>query len=625
VRNHTLYEDMARIDRIMTIAFAALQVASINSRRGILYISAFTNNHNVASFQGLGRTSTHDVSRRLLHKSTVLQTSHLNSLANENAEDISTPETDESNSHSSYMKKYVVIRKNRQSMAFRNGSPLVFSGSVQSTVQYGDSNPDDVKNHKLEMGSLVGIVVDHENDTDPKKRGSSGRRGKGKKQTTEVKYNQYLVDQSTKVVNAYTMDGDFVSKEDDAQKIHKKISNGKLIGYGFFNPISMYRAFIFCHQTSHPELFKSVKATINEKHGERETTEKVLELVLRSKIKDAIRARMIQNLPSSDTDSYRLVNGEGDGLSGLVVDMLGDVAVIMASAAWCELYKDTITRVITDVLHNEHPLYSKFDEPLGIVWRNTPLRLKQDGYILEETSSESIDVEKEATPVIITENGIKYKTYPYDVSSQKTGFYCDQRENRLNLAKVCEGKKVLDLCCYNGGFSLNAMIHGKASSCIGVDSSPVAIAAANEIKELNGISSGLEFVQMDIAQFMKEAESNGDEYDVIILDPPKLSPSVSQLDRAARKYSSLNRDAMKIINKKNGGLLLTCSCSGAMTQKNGGQFFLETIQGAALPARRRITLLSSNGAASCHTQDPASFPANSYLTAALFSVSPLAE
>lgn len=225
----------------------------------------------------------------------------------------------------------------------------------------------------------------------------------------------------------------------------------------------------------------------------------------------------------------------------------------------------------------------------------------------------------------MSEDRIKYQTFPFDFSSQKTGFYCDQRDNRFNLAKLCKGKRVLDLCCYNGGFALNAMIHGGAASCVGVDSSPVAIAAADENKELNNVDSLLSFVKMDISQYMKEAQENEQEFDVIILDPPKLAPTIAQLDRASRKYHSLNRDAMKLINKEKGGLLLTCSCSGAMTQKNGGQFFLETIQGAALSAGRRITLLSTSGAAGCHTQDPASFPANAYLTAALFTVSPVAN
>jgi 23S rRNA G2069 N7-methylase RlmK/C1962 C5-methylase RlmI len=547
----------------------------------------------------------------------------LSSIKNE--DDTATLNDDDLMNPSKYVKKYVVIRKNRQSMAFRNGSPLVFSGSVQKTVQFGgQTNP---KEHKLEMGSLVGIVVSNDKDNSAKK----NTRGKGRgTRATKVDYKHDLLDEKDDKVKTYSIDGDFLTSSTGAKDAMKEISNGKLIGFGFYNPVSMYRSFIFCHQTAHPKLFQSIKSILKEGKSEVETTENVLESTLRCKIMDAIRGRVQQGLPSSETDSYRMVNGEGDGLSGLAIDILGNqVAVIMASAAWCEIYKETIMEVVDDILQNDHPFYAERDSPLDVVWRNTPMRLKQDGYNIipdvDGTNIETSSVDRDETAVVITENGIKYNTYPYDFTSQKTGFYLDQRNNRFNLAKYCLQKRVLDLCCYSGGFSLNAMMHGNAESCVGVDSSHVAVEAAEKNKELNDISSSLSFVKMDIAEYMKQSHENGNEYDVIALDPPKLAPTIAQLDRASRKYHSLNRDAMKLINKKEGGLLLTCTCSGAMTQKNGGQYFLETIQGAALSAGRRITLLSTSGAAPCHTQDPASFPANAYLTAALFSVSPEEE
>lgn len=550
----------------------------------------------------------------------------LKSTVNENETSINVdngPE-EQSSTMSRFSKKYVFIRKNKQSMAFRNGSPLVFSGSVERTIDVGVGGKKE--NHGLEMGSLVGIVVSNEDDPSSKKKKKPNSRfkGRGGKPATKVEYNHDLIDKDNNQVHSYSMEGSFVSSKDGIKDAQSAISGGKLIGFGFFNPVSMYRVFIFCHQTVHPELFKEIKTAMQEDNNELETTEKVLEMVLKSKVKDAINARMLQGLPSESTDSYRLINGEGDGLSGLAIDILGgDAAVIMASAAWCELYRETIIRVIEKILHTEHPIYSNSASPPEIVWRNTPMRLKQDGYVATEESADDHTCEKETTPVVVTENSIKYNTYPFDTSSQKTGFYCDQRDNRLRLANLCQGKRVLDLCCYNGAFALNAMIHGGAASCVGVDSSPVAIAAANENKELNNLSSSLSFVQMDISEYMSQAYDNGEEFDVIILDPPKLAPTIKQLERASRKYHSLNRDAIKLINKEKGGLLMTCTCSGAMTQKNGGQYFLETINGAALSAGKRVKLLSTGGAAPCHTQDPASFPANAYLTAALFSVSPL--
>jgi 23S rRNA G2069 N7-methylase RlmK/C1962 C5-methylase RlmI len=528
-------------------------------------------------------------------------------------------------------RKYVVIHKNKQSMNFRNGSPLVFSGSVEKTISADESSG-------IPMGSLVGIVVSNKQEKRPaSKRGGSnrGRGGKGRNEKTKTKidYSHYVVDKDEGTAQQYNADGEKLSMVEDISDIQKSISEGKLIGFGFFNPVSMYRAFIFCHQANYPSLFKEINAMFKNSDAisDREKTEKVIEMVMITKIEDAIRSRMFLNLPSTSTDSYRLINGEGDGLSGLAVDVLGGkVAVIMASASWVEIYKETIMKVLTDVLAS-HPIYGADEEAnLDIVWRNTPMRLKQDGYEFPEITEAEEEEQKQRvennTPVILTENNIKYYTYPYNLSSQKTGFYCDQRDNRLNLAKHCENKRVLDLCCYNGGFALNSIIHGGASSCIGVDSSQDAVDAATENAKLNGLDSDIyDFVKEDIGKYMKEAEEEGEEFDVIILDPPKLAPTVTALERASRKYHSLNRDAIKLINSKEGGLLLTCTCSGAMTQKNGGQFFLETIKGAALSAGRRITLLRSSGAAPCHVQCPASFPANAYLTAALFYISPEGE
>jgi 23S rRNA G2069 N7-methylase RlmK/C1962 C5-methylase RlmI len=140
----------------------------------------------------------------------------------------------------------------------------------------------------------------------------------------------------------------------------------------------------------------------------------------------------------------------------------------------------------------------------------------------------------------------------------------------------------------------------------------------------NGLDrTKISFVRDDIAAYMKIAMDEENEFDVIILDPPKLAPNVSTLDKASRTYHALNRDAMNLINREKGGLLLTCTCSAAMTQKDGGQYFLNMVNGAGLSAKRRVTLLRVNGAAPCHTQSPASFPAGAYLTAALFHVGPL--
>lgn len=417
----------------------------------------------------------------------------------------------------------VTLKRNRQSRSLRDGSQLVFSGSIESTPK------------SLRLADLVLVDVAVSNDSENK--------------------------------------------------------NTVVIGLGVYNPESMYRVRILCHSQLNTNLkLESMDPT------------DALDTVLAMQFAKALDTRRVMGLPSEETDTYRLVNGEGDGVSGLAVDIVGGKnAVVMSSAAWCEVHK----LIIIDALRKILPEHE-------IIWKTTPSRLRQDGYEVGEGEPDMS--EDETFPVIATENGIKYQTFPLQ-KGQKTSVYCDQRENRLNLAKLCEGKRVLDLCCYHGGFSLNAA-KNKAALVTGVDSSQDAIDTCVANAELNNFGEIVQFVKSDIAVFMKECN---EKYDVIVLDPPKLAPSMSSLNKASKKYHSLNRDALKLMSD-DGGLFMTCTCSSAMTQKDGGNFFLQTVQQASLAARRQVTLVRVSGAASCHTQSPASFPAGNYLTAALFYV-----
>jgi len=480
----------------------------------------------------------------------------------------------------------VMVKRNRQSQNFREGAPLVFGNSIAATFS---ENGDD---SSIPLGSLVAVYVSKDD----------AQKDKGKK------YKKNKIDDEA--AYAHT---NYESSE--AAQYHATINNSQLIGYGVYNPHSMYRVRILCHATQHPILAKESKR--KQKQRVEDHDSEILKSILKRKMSDAINLRLAMNLPSDSTDTYRLVNGEGDGCSGCAVDIIGGkTAIVMSSAAWCEVHKVSIMEVLEGLL-NEHPSYNGVD--IEIIWRNTPSRLKQDGY---EVSVENEQSEEDNTAVIATESSVKYLTYPYS-NGQKTGFYCDQRDNRLMIAQYCRDKRVLDLCCYNGGFALNAMVQG-AAYCVGVDSSQEAIDAATANAMENGLDrTKISFVRDDIAAYMKIAMDEENEFDVIILDPPKLAPNVSTLDKASRKYHALNRDAMNLINREKGGLLLTCTCSAAMTQKDGGQYFLNMVNGAGLSAKRRVTLLRVNGAAPCHTQSPASFPAGAYLTAALFHVGPL--
>lgn len=377
--------------------------------------------------------------------------------------------------------------------------------------------------------------------------------------------------------------------------------NAQPIGYGMYNPNSLYKIRILCHKYLQQHLYQTIDTMNNN------DTVSMLTTILQHNLRMAVLKRQALNLPNESTNTYRVVHGEGDHLSGLAIDVIDSVVVIMSSAVWCQTYQTTITQVVQDHWPNHK-----------IVWKTTPSRLAQDGYINEyEEESEETDGPGKGI-VISKENGILYQTFPSS-KGQKTGVYCDQRENRYYVAQFCKNKRVLDLCCYHGGFSLNAAIHGGAAQCTGVDSSAEAIRICQENAKLNDCTYRCEFVCDDITSYL---QSSTQEYDVVILDPPKLAPTAASLVKAQRKYHALNRDAIKCVSKENGGILLSCTCSAAMTQKDGGQYFLETVHGAALAAGRQVTLLRVSGAASCHVQAPCSWPGGSYLTAAIFYVHP---
>ena len=459
----------------------------------------------------------------------------------------------------------VVVKRNRQSMEFRKGSQLVFEGAVAYT---SGSQP-------LAMADLVQVWVEQDKAT----AGAAPDGGRGKKNNDKAK---------TAVSYKHYGDGEAPNPKPN-----------QLIGWGVYNPTSLYRVRILCHANLDVSLANALK-----KQG----TLPQIGSILRYKINTAIQTRRALRLPSEVTDTYRLVNGEGDGLSGLAVDVLNNLAVVMSSASWCEVHREQIETALTELTN------------LTVIWKTTPSRLKQDGW--ERQRDDVTNGESAEEMVVTKESGVRYQTYPFQ-DGQKTGVYCDQRENKYNLAMLCRNKRVLDLCCYHGGFSLTAKVLGGATHCTGVDSSQDAIDICHENSKLNGLTGAdVDFVRDDIDNFMKVASDEGKSWDVIILDPPKLAPSVSGLERASRKYHSLNRDAIKLMDPENGGLLLTCTCSAAMTQKDGGQYFLETVQQAAISAGRQVTLLRTSGAASCHTQSPASYPAGAYLTAALFYVAP---
>jgi len=521
----------------------------------------------------------------------------------------------------------VMVTRNRNSMSFREGNPLIFSGAISYTIQNGSKNLS-----SIQMGSLVKVVVAGPSSGElmtsflpqsTKPKGGNSQKKGGNLEDAKLKTAPHfnLVDDNVST-NASLLDA-----------LRQDLSQSQTIGFGVYNPHSMYRVRMLCNELLDPILHKNVQNSLKTNACQQEA----LRIILTHKIKAAVKCRQMLGLPSAKTDTFRLVNGEGDGLSGLVIDILGmKVAVIMSSASWCQIYKTAIQAVLQEILIESYPTSS-----VETIWRTTPSRLQQDGYNapLHENGTQNEMLERSNEVVLIRENDINYQTFPW-AGGQKTGFYCDQRDNKLLIGQYCAGKRVLDLCCYSGGFALHAAKQG-ASMVIGVDSSQEAVDCATANARLNNITADdgtnnsdtqvvISFVRADVTQFMKdfwqEIQSGQQDYvDVIILDPPKLAPNLSGLDRASRKYLALNRDAIKLIDPVKGGLILTHTCSGAMTQRDGGAFFVNTIQSAAVTARRQISLMHMQGAASCHTISPAGYPGGAYLTSALFYVSPVVD
>lgn len=351
----------------------------------------------------------------------------------------------------------------------------------------------------------------------------------------------------------------------------------KPIGWGLYNSASM-----FCVRLMQleDEALRDASCALD------------MEKLLERRLDAAIKLRRSLGLPSADTNAYRLVNSEGDRLSGLIVDVFGDVAVVASSAAWVQKYRFEIESFIGRISGVKH-----------INWRPSVDILKEEG--LDVTDVENFKSCSNVEKVQVIENGIAYSV---SVEGQKTGFYADQRENRRLIYSISSSQRVLDVCCYSGGFALNAAAGG-ADDVIGVDSSAPALELAKENVQLNNLDPGrIAFSKEDASEFMKSAASKNDTWDLVILDPPKLAPRRKVLQTASGMYRSLNSLAMQIT--KRGGLLMTCSCSGAMTQSG---LFLRTLQGAATMAGRRITVLRHAGAACDHPIDP-SYPEGAYLT-----------
>jgi 23S rRNA (cytosine1962-C5)-methyltransferase len=257
----------------------------------------------------------------------------------------------------------------------------------------------------------------------------------------------------------------------------------------------------------------------------------------------ALRARF--GLPSEDTDGYRLAHSEGDGVPGLIVDVLGRVATVQLLTIGMKLREQDV-----------------FAHVARVSGATTVIEVASEKAAQREGFESETRVVRGADPSAITfrERGMEFDLEP--TVTQKTGFYFDQRDNRAMVERIAHGAKVLDLYSFVGAFALFAA-RGGARSVLAVDSSPVAITTASRLSHRHGLADRIAFERADARARMVELGRKKEHFDLVILDPPKLAPSVRHLERARSAYRKLNADAARLVEP--GGMLLSCSCSAAMT------------------------------------------------------------
>lgn len=310
-------------------------------------------------------------------------------------------------------------------------------------------------------------------------------------------------------------------------------------------------------------------------------SEAVDEGLYRRRILQAVELRRALGLPRPDTDAYRLVHGEGDFLPGLVVDIYGDTAVMQAHSPGMHYARDIIAKVLVDIDElGVKNVYYKSDTTLPYKAHLDP----QNDYLIGSYNHDTA-----------LENGL---TFRIDwLRGQKTGFFVDQRDNRALLSRYSRGRRVLNMFCYTGGFSVYALAGG-AEHVTSVDSSAKAISLTDANVELNFPSTDRHDSEATDAFKYLDAMTAGT-YDLIILDPPAFAKHRSALHNALQGYRRLNARAFEKIAP--GGILFTFSCSQAVSKE---QFRLAVFSAAA-QSRRKVRILHQ-------LTQPADHPINIY-------------
>jgi 23S rRNA (cytosine1962-C5)-methyltransferase len=335
--------------------------------------------------------------------------------------------------------------------------------------------------------------------------------------------------------------GDWVSVYD---------KNGERMGAGIFNPRAKIPLRVVAHGAE----------PIGEDYFERA-------------IRSAVGMRRDLFKLDAETDAYRLVNSDGDGLSGLTIDRYADVLL-------CEVFSLGIAQRLPKWLPLLHELAGT---------RFARVQVDHDLGSLEGIKPSAFNETNAAAPrtVKIRENGVRYEVD--FAEGHKTGFFCDQRENRRAIAQFSKGARVLDLCCYTGGFSLCAKVLGGAGDVTSVDLDEAAVAQARRNANLNQVR--LSFVHADAFAYARQMYQNKEAWDLVVLDPPKFifTRDAHGNWEGRQKYEDLNQLAIGLVRP--GGIFVTCSCSGLLSLEDFEQHVIK----AAHRLSRRLQFFNRTG------------------------------
>ncbi|MBN2548493.1 MAG: class I SAM-dependent methyltransferase [Anaerolineales bacterium] len=314
---------------------------------------------------------------------------------------------------------------------------------------------------------------------------------------------------------------------------------GKFLAWGAYSPHSQIRVRVWSFEE---------KDTIDESF-------------LQLRLEQALKLRH-EIFSAGEMEALRLVHGESDGLPGLIVDRYGDLLVMQCLSSGPELWRETLVDLLVKLTG------------IGQVYERSDVDVRQ-----LEGLADRVGALRGGEPperVLIHENGLSFWV---DVrSGHKTGFYLDQRTNRLRVRQIALDKDVLDCFAYSGGFSVNALAGG-ASSVIILDSSRAALELASENLAQNNLPvERVEFIEADVFNALRGFRDRGRSYDLIVLDPPKFAPTAAQAEKASRGYKDINLLALKLLRP--GGFLFTFSCSGGISP----DLFQKIVAGAALDA-----------------------------------------